>query len=245
MQSLGDKTVGEIVTEDYRRASVLKRYDIDFCCGGDQTLEAACRSRGLDLEKVQRQITNVDDRFADDLVRPELWPLDFLADYIERVHHAFIREQVPVLIQFSRKVAGVHGHQDEALYEVDALIQQLASTLMHHIQQEEEMLFPQFRLYETGVPDQGWGAELVHHLIDGYVDQHAQIGTMMRRIRELTRDFQPPLHACNTYRALYAGLHLFEKDMRWHVHLENNVLFPRAAEIGNQLQPDEASMPAS
>ena len=244
-KTISEKTIGEIVAADYAHATILMRYDIDACCGGRRTLEEACIERGVDVDEVERKLIQLDEQHADADVRPEQWPLSFLTEYIEHVHHAFVREQLPVLLRFAEKVADVHGHQDPHLFDIDALIRELASTVNHHMVNEEELLFPQIRQSERSAsrrPDQ---TDLLLSVIADYADEHERLGEVVRRLRVLTDDYQAPEHACNTYRAFYTGVHLFEQDLRRHLHLENNILFPRARRIASRKRRPARLQPAT
>lgn len=244
-KTISEKTIGEIVAADYRHASILMRYDIDACCGGRRTLEEACIERGVAVEAVELHLARLGEQRADADIRPQQWPLSFLTDYIERVHHAFVREQLPVLVRFAGKVADVHGHQDPHLSEIDALIRELASTVNHHMVNEEELLFPQIRQSERSSSRRTGQTDLLLNVIADYADEHERLGAVVRRIRRLTNDYQAPEHACNTYKALYIGLHLFEQDLRRHLHLENNILFPRAIRIPSKKRRSTRLQPAT
>lgn len=231
------RTVGEIVAEDYRRAGVLKWYGIDFCCGGDRTLEAACEQRGVALGEVAQALAQADRQgTATAPARATSWAPDFLADYVVNVHHAYVRESLPVLRAFTEKVARVHGGTSPETVEIAGLVAELAAELGPHLDDEERVLFPYVRdlvaaRREGREPERpAFGS--VGASIEELEREHEHAGALLREIRRLSADFTPPEHACATFRAAYAKLEEFEDDLHLHVHLENNVLFPKVAALG-------------
>ncbi len=229
---LSQRTVGEIVAEDYRRAGVLKRYGIDFCCGGDKTLRAACEERGVALDEVERALAQAEDRsIAAAPARATSWSPDFLADYVVNVHHAYVRESLPVLQAFTEKVARVHGGTSPETVE----IAELAAELGAHLDDEERALFPYVRdlvaARREGREPERPAFGTVSDSIQELESEHEHAGALLREIRRLSGDFTPPEHACATFRAAYAKLEEFEDDLHLHVHLENNVLFPKTAAL--------------
>ncbi len=221
---LSSRNVGDLVAEDFRRAPVFRNHGIEFCCGGGVPLEEACRRSGADLETVVRDLAASDRNPLSPLSRAVTWTPAFLVDYIETVHHAYVREAVPALRAFTAKVARVHGGERPELVEMAALFEELASEMEEHMAFEEAELFPAVR---RGEPDLAAGLSRAE-------DDHVKAGELMADIRRLSSDFTPPDWACRTYRAAFANLEEFERDLHVHVHLENNVLFPRVGPNGSQ-----------
>lgn len=233
---LSQRTVGDIVVEDYRRAGVLKWYGIDFCCGGGKTLEAACEQRGVALGEIEQALAQAGDRgTATAPARATSWAPDFLADYVVNVHHAYVRESLPVLQAFTEKVARVHGGTSPEAVEIAGLVDELAAELGPHLDDEERALFPYIRDLVAArraggdPPRPAFGS--VGTSIEELECEHEHAGALLRQIRRLSGDFTPPEHACATFRAAYAKLEEFEEDLHLHVHLENNVLFPKVAAL--------------
>jgi regulator of cell morphogenesis and NO signaling len=222
---LGRKPVGEVVAEDYRLGAVFKRFGIDFCCGGGLEVAEACARRGVDLEELTAAIQAARSVGAESTL-PDTrgWPPAFLADYIENVHHRYCRETLPVLREFTGKVARVHGTDRPALVEVDRILNALADEMEAHMVSEEEELFPAIRSLDDGA--EGDDPGLSDELLARMEDEHETAGGLMAEIRELTQGFRAPASACATWRAAFAKLEEFEADLHRHVHLENNVLFP-------------------
>lgn len=234
-QNVAERTVGDIVSDNYAFGSVFKRFGIDFCCGGGRTITEACDSKGVDVDELLAELSKADGRSGASAPDPRGWKLDFLADYITNVHHGYVREQLPTLLAFSTKVARVHGDSNPELIEVAGLVHELAGELTAHLADEEETLFPYVRqLVRGSVKEEAVPMEVrTGQTIGQMLEEHDHAGALMAEIRELTADFTPPPHACNTYRSLFVSLAEFEEDLHRHVHLENNVLFPRISALEN------------
>ena len=217
-----DSRVGEIAARYPLATRVFARHGIDFCCGGGVALAEACAKREIDpadvLEEIEREITSPG---AD--VATRRWheaPLGELVVHIVERYHDPLREELPRLEAMARKVFRVHRDKDpERLGALLESFLRLKSELDQHLHEEEESLFPSLLLAAAGRPSQ----------VGSFVDDHTRVGQELHRIRELTDDFRVPEGACNTWNALWHGLAALEADLHEHIHLENNVLFPRAA----------------
>lgn len=236
MQSeLQERTVGEVVAEDYARAAVFSRLGIDFCCGGNRTVATACQQAGVPLEALEEALASA-DREGRNWPDPRGWNPDFLAHYIVQVHHGYVRETLPVLTAFADKVARVHGGSRPELLVIRERVAELAREMERHMADEEVELFPRIA---TLVEARRLGKTVAAPELGGRIadleDDHDHAGGLLREIRDLSDGFRPPPSACSTYRATYAKLREFEDDLHRHVHLENNVLFPRAAALEAEL----------
>lgn len=245
-QDFRHRPVGEVVAEDYRLAAVFKRFGIDFCCGGGRTVQAACDKKGVTYEELEQALLFAKPpRDGAHLPDPRGWDLGFLADFIVNVHHRYVRESLPVLLQFATKVARVHGDDQPELVEIAILVEELAEELEGHLAKEERVLFPFIKelvaAQDRSVPPEPAPFGTVRVPIRAMEHEHDHAGTLMRRIRELSNDFTPPEGACATYRGLFAKLEEFEEDLHRHVHLENNVLFPRASALETTLPGQQLS----
>jgi regulator of cell morphogenesis and NO signaling len=230
------RTVADVVADDYRRGAVFKKFGIDFCCGGGKTVEAACAAGGVSYTQLGQALLAADQPRGTSLPSdPRGWDLGFLADYIVNVHHTYVRENLPILLQFTGKVARVHGGHRPELVEIARLVEELAGEMDQHMMKEEKVLFPHVRkLAEArrdGAPTERPVFGTVKNPIRAMEHEHDRAGDLMRRIRVLTDDFVPPMDACNTYRASFAKLEEFEEDLHRHVHLENNILFPATVKL--------------
>lgn len=237
MIHLDDKKVAEIVAENIKTAHVFKKYGLDFCCGGGLSVKKACSRQGIDFNKLKDDLLSVDQVPKEQ--NYNIWELDVLIDYIINVHHRYIEESIPLTLQYFDKVASVYGHQYPEVLETRKLFIALSKELESHLKKEEHILFPYIKtLVQTNIHRKGFTKPPfgdVSNPISVMETEHETAGDIFKRIAELTTDFTPPKEACNTFRALYAKLEEFEKDLHHHIHLENNILHPKAKALENQL----------
>ncbi|BBM70606.1 iron-sulfur cluster repair di-iron protein [Rhodothermus marinus] len=230
MSELLSKTLGELVAADERRAALFDRLGLDYCCGGDRSLEAACRERGLDPATVAAVLEALETSEAADEPGVD-WrtrPLAELIDHIVATHHAYLRRELPRLSALMDRVAQVHGHQSTWLHEAREVFGRLKLELEAHMRSEEEAIFPLIRALEEGSADAA--AELEPLLVQAE-QEHDAAGEALHRLRMLSGNYRPPEWACSSFRALLEGLQALEADMHRHVHRENNILFPRARRL--------------
>jgi regulator of cell morphogenesis and NO signaling len=225
-----DKTVGQLVTEHPDRSRIFERLGIDYCCGGKRSLKDACERLNLDPSAVLRELESADA--AGSIEEETDWstaPLGELVDHIVTTHHGYLREALPRLAYLAARVATVHGEAHPELRKLQRVYNAFQRELDQHMEKEERVLFPLCRELETArvLPEFHCGS--VNLPILRMMVEHQDAGDALARMRELTNDFTPPADACNTYRAMLAGLAELERDMHQHVHKENNILFPRAA----------------
>ena len=216
--------MGELVAERPGRSRIFQAHGIDFCCQGGRTLSEACARKGVSPQTVAEQLeAELADKSAP-IQNPADLALHDLTDHIVNTHHTFLRHELPRLHAMSARVAEVHGGHTASLLDVFAVFCGLEDELASHMAKEERVLFPFISALSR--------REAVPVSLDGPIDcmihEHENAGAALRRLRELTNGFQPPVDACNTYRALFAGLKDLEEDLHTHIHLENSVLFPRA-----------------
>ena len=224
-----DRPVGELVAEHYARAAVFEDLGIDFCCGGERTLSPACDEAGVSLSVLVAALGALDaSAAAPSRPDPRSWTLGRLVNHIEGVHHAYVRRTLPVLGAWTDKIVRVHGRAHPELLEVRTLVLELAAELERHMKNEETELFPRVTSLESSASADAVGFPLPDSVVEALEDDHKRAGSLTRRIRELTDGFAPPPDACATYSATFGLLREFEEDLHRHVHLENNVLFPRA-----------------
>lgn len=235
MITLKDRTVAEIVTENIATAAVFKRNGIDFCCGGKVKLEDICQKNHIDAKVVVEQLNKViDEPSKQKEDNPDNWSLTELVDHIIAKHHAYIKENMPLILEFADKVAQVHGDGAPEVIEVASLAHGLSDELLPHMMKEEMMLFPYIKQLDEnqqGTPFQRAPFGTVNNPISMMEAEHDSAGEKLTRLHELTSAYQPPEWACNTYRALYHMLQEFENDLHIHIHLENNILFPKASAL--------------
>ena len=226
--------IGEIVAEDFRTAAIFKKYGIDFCCKGGRTIEEACSPKSLDKDQIYSDIENL-PKTDGNSIDFNSWPLDLLADYVEKTHHRYVEEKTPVLQQFLDKLCKVHGGSHPELFEIKQLFDGCAQDLASHMKKEELMLFPfiknmvKAKIDGSAIPQPPFGT--VENPVNMMKHEHTVEGERLRQIAELTNEYTPPADACNTYKVTFAMLQDFENDLHKHIHLENNILFPKSIEL--------------
>jgi regulator of cell morphogenesis and NO signaling len=234
-----DETLGEIAAKDLRKAQIFKKYGLDFCCGGKKTVKEACREKGLDVTKIEQELQQADKLLTSRPLPYNEWSPDFLADYIVNTHHSYVKKNLPDIKAYADKVARVHGSRHEELLTLRQLVDEVYTELMNHMVKEEKVLFPYIKeLVATKNNTQPLHAShfgTVQNPINMMEMEHEVVAKNLADIRELTNDYQLPEDACASYSLLYRMLDEFENDLHVHVHLENNILFPKALEIEKQL----------
>ena len=228
-----DKTVAQTVTENIKAAHVFKKYGIDFCCGGGISIEKVCVKKNIDFAILKNELLNINK--ASKAYDYDSWKLDFLIDHIINIHHTYVEQSIPLILQYAAKVAKVHGHH-YADVEINKLFIQVANELTAHMKKEEIILFPYIKkllgLKATGEEIVPPLFGTINNPISMMEQEHETAGNVFRAIAVLSNDYSPPEEACNTFRALYAKLQEFEQDLHQHIYLENNILFPKAVLLG-------------
>ena len=217
-------TVADIASTVPQSVRVFQRHGIDFCCGGRTPLAVACREQGLALADV---VNAIDASVHDQAVERD-WsnePLHLVIDHIVDTYHDPLREELPRLESLAARVTRVHGGKAAHFARLEAIVTELSAELLSHMQKEERVLFPAIRRIESG---QGQPAVPIASPIAVMEEEHDHAGALLSELRVITGDYGPPVWACATVRALYFGLSELEAAMHVHVHLENNILFPRA-----------------
>lgn len=228
---LQNLTVGELAAEDYRKAEVFKKFGIDFCCGGNKLLEKACHDKNIESQDVITALNQLNDVQNKSDMNFNRWELDKLADYIVDKHHSYISKAVPVLNFYLNKVSSVHGDDHPNTLEIFSHFIQLSGELNLHMLKEEDVLFPFInKLVEAAKTQQVIHAPFgsVEGPIRMMIIEHEAAGNELESIRTLSDFYSPPEDACTTFKVTYAKLKEFEEDLKFHIHLENNILFPKA-----------------
>lgn len=232
--------VGQIVAENYKAASIFKKYNIDFCCNGNRTIADACTEKQIDEDRLIDEVAEVINKKETGDIDVKAFPIDLLTDYIEKTHHRYVEKKIPEITPFLRKVVSVHSGRHPELTEVEELFINSTGDLSAHLKKEELMLFPYIRLLVKAQlsggkrPQTGLGSVTTY--IKQMEQEHTAEGERFRRISELTDNYTPPEDACNTYRITLSLLKEFEEDLHRHIHLENNILFPRAIGLEQVLE---------
>lgn len=232
--------IGELVAKDYRAASVFKKYGIDFCCQGSRTIQDACESKNIDASSVLTDLNEANKASTEGSIDYQSWPIDLLADYIEKKHHRYVKDKTQEIKPYLDKICRVHGDRHPELLEINQLFNETAGELAAHMKKEELILFPFIRkmakvkLENTKLEAPHFGT--VENPIQMMMHEHTAEGERFRKIETLSNNYTPPSDACNTYRVTFALLNEFEADLHLHIHLENNILFPKAIELEKHLK---------
>lgn len=225
----GDETIRDISRSLPRATWVFERYGIDFCCGGQRPLENVCRESKLPLDEVIAALEA--EASAATEAAPAGASLKDTIVFIVDTHHRYTRDALERAMRLSEKVARVHGARHPELVEMRRIVVALDADLLPHLLKEERVLFPYVASLEG---DSAWAppafgrAENPVRMMEG---EHDAVGELLRSLRAVTSGYAPPEDACGSYRALYEVLSDLETDLHRHIHLENNVVFPRALEL--------------
>ena len=231
MEITKNNIIGELVAENYKTATVFKKHKIDFCCNGNRTISEACEKENINasvlIDELKKTIINQEQN-----IDFNAWELDLLSDYIEKTHHRYVVTKIEEIKPFLNKVVKVHGEHNPELKEIEILFNQSAQELLQHMQKEEMILFPFIRNMISAKIEHK--PILIPHFhtvknpITMMKHEHQNEGERFEKIAKLTNDYTPPNHACNTYIVTFALLKEFEENLHQHIHLENNILFPKA-----------------
>ncbi|MBI3141626.1 MAG: iron-sulfur cluster repair di-iron protein [Bacteroidetes bacterium] len=238
MQDLANTKVSKIVAKNFKTAKVFSAYGIDFCCNGGIPLSDACAQKSVNLQEVVAQLEVA-------LAQPQsvdyqAMDMSALADHIVSVHHGYVNQTMPILRAYLDKLARVHGERHPELHQIRDLFEETVGNLTMHMKKEELILFPYIqamcRALENGteLPSSHFGH--INNPIHMMQDEHEVEGARLREIAAITNNYTCPPDGCQTYRVAFAVLDEFEKDLHTHIHLENNILFPRALELFAQMQ---------
>jgi len=234
-----DETLGQIAAKDLRKAQVFKKYGLDFCCGGKKTVKEACAEKGLDVTRVEQELQQADTMPSARPVPYGSWSLDFLSDYIVNIHHSYVQNSLPDLLMYADKVMHVHGNLHPELIRINQLVKEINAELAAHMIKEEKVLFPYIKALvaakEHTQPLQDSHFGTVQNPVNMMEMEHELVGKHLEEIRELSTNYALPEDACASYSLLYRMLEEFEEDLHLHVHLENNILFPKSLEMEKQI----------
>lgn len=238
MKTQKTRTVADIVTENIKTAHIFRKYNIDFCCGGGISIQKAAEKAKINFNELQKELSEVNNPIS--LIKNyNQWELNELADHIVNVHHKYIRENIPVIIGYASRVVQVYAKDHPELIQIQRLFSELSIDLTGHLKKEEKIVFPFIKsMTEALKKDEQLvkpAFDTLNNPIRIMEEDHEEAGVMFKKIKILSNYFTPPAGACNTFNAFYSKLEEFEKDLHHHVHLENNILFPKALEMEKQL----------
>lgn len=233
------ETVGEIAAKDLRKAEVFKKYGIDFCCGGKKTLKQVCEEKGLDVAVVEAELENPAQPVssANDYNR---WEPDFLADYIYNQHHLYYYNELPIIKGLITKVTQHHGSNHPELNYLYQAFSKLVEELDTHFMREEKVVFPFIKALvqakRSGNPDMLNSQPSLTEPIQIMEEDHEAAGEILDAMQKVSNNYAAPADACNSYQFLYKKLKELDEDLHQHIHLENNILFPKALKLEKELR---------
>lgn len=230
------RTVRDYAIETPQTIRVFEKLGIDYCCGGNRPLEEACAAANLQFDEVLKSLeTAVAEPVKPSERELRAGSLGEIIAHIVQAHHAYVRREIPEIERLLEKVCSKHGGNHPEVGQIRGVFHGLGKELSTHLMKEESVLFPYIERMEESVSQQepilpppfGTVANPVRMM----EHEHDDAGAALKAMRAASRDYNPPSDACTTFRALYQALANFEKDLHQHIHLENNVLFPRALEM--------------
>lgn len=232
MNIQANNNIGELVAQDYRTAAVFQSHGIDFCCRGNRSIEEVCSKQQIPSDTLINELESVVTKNVMVNADYHQWPLDILAGHVEKIHHSYVAEKTPVIQQYLDKLCKVHGDRHPELFEITAHFNESATALAAHMKKEELILFPFIRKMADAerhgkkMSSARFGS--VENPVAMMREEHEAEGERFRTISKLSDHYTPPEDACATYKVTFAMLAEFENDLHLHIHLENNILFPKA-----------------
>ena len=240
-QTFSSLTLAQIVNNNHQAASIFEKYHLDFCCKGKRSLEQACSEQELSVSQVAEEL---EDIFSKDnkqrIVDFEKMDLTQLCDYILNTHHAYVKNEMPQIYAYLQKISSKHGDRHPELYQIFQTFSAVKEEMEGHMKKEELILFPRIKELLKLANNENANLQLNITYLQSPItimeQEHDHAGTLLNDIRIFSNDYTPPQDACTTYRLSFAALKAFELDLHQHVHLENNILFPKAIETFRDLQ---------
>lgn len=233
----GSSFVTDIVTNDYRTAEVFRKYGIEYCCGGKWPLEMVCDTKNIDINILTKELEDATRTVQVPNSLPfNEWDMDFLADYIVHVHHHYLKKQLPEIKSTLLKFAEEHREKYLYLNELEKTFLQLYNEMIPHLQHEEEIIFPYIRQINHAFQNRESYASLLVKMMRKPIEElmnkeHEMVASSLFEMRKLTSDYTPPARACTNHKVTFSRLKELDNDLVQHMHLENNILFPRAIEM--------------
>ncbi|PEY38964.1 iron-sulfur cluster repair di-iron protein [Bacillus cereus] len=224
-----NSVIGDIVTQFPKASDLFKSYRIDFCCGGNRPIIDAINERNLSAEEILTKLNTLyheTKQLNESEIDWKTASYSELIDYIVNKHHRYLNEELPLLSPYVTKVLRVHGAGQPHLAQIHKLFHELKTELEQHLIKEETEDFPLILAFEQNPTDENYMK--LRKVVDELENEHNHAGDIIKELRKVTNDFTPPVGACRTYRLVYQRLEALESDLFEHIHLENNVLFPRA-----------------
>jgi len=225
---LGNMSVADVAQTYPCALEILNRYNLDYCCGGKVPFKEACEKAGEDPVNIWNEVARQNEQI-DSTLNFDSWSMPLLVDFIIQHHHQYVKKAIPRIRALLDKVCEVHREDSPFLLDVRNLFDELAEELLEHMPKEEKILFPAALNLIRNVDqvEQLHSAVRLEAPIGVMEHEHDEAGRLIKSIRTLTSNYTPPDYACPTFKAAYAMLDQFDADLRQHIHLENNILFPK------------------
>lgn len=237
MTNIAEQTLATIVTGNHQVVPVLEKYDLDFCCKGKRTLAEACREKGIKMESITQELASLTNESSKRQLPFTEMSAEQLISYILIHHHFYVKQAMPTIITHLNKVATRHGDRFTYMKDVYDLFEIVAKEMCVHMEKEETILFPRIKeaenLFRSGRRSEILAVS-IQNPINAMEADHEEAGNSMYEIRTLTNNYTAPENACTTFTVTLAELKEFEEDLHRHVHLENNILFPKAIQFQNK-----------
>jgi regulator of cell morphogenesis and NO signaling len=233
--------VTDIVTNDYRTADVFRKYGIDFCCGGKWPLDSVCKSKELETESVIIELEKIVRQTPSNAaVEFDSWDLDFLADYILNIHHRYLKKALPEIKEQTKKFLDGHRKKFPDLEELEIIVNRFLKDMPPHMKQEEEIFFPYIKQIDHAYRGREPYAQLLIRTLRKPIEEimlreHEETGSNLRRLRMITNNYTPPANACLAHKVTFAKFRELDSDLVQHIHLESNILFPKAIAMEKEL----------
>ncbi|MBL7742677.1 MAG: iron-sulfur cluster repair di-iron protein [Chitinophagaceae bacterium] len=242
MNELASRTLAQIVTGNHRTAAVFEKYHLDFCCKGKRSLQQACTEQNISVEDLLKELEGISS--ANQPAFPfDRLSLSQLCEHIVSTHHHYVKNELPQLLAYAEKVASKHGQRHPELYKIFEAVAAVKEEMTLHMQKEEVILFPRIKELEKFAGHEHGQANLSVTYLQAPITmmehEHDHAGSLLAEIRGLSDNYTAPQDACTTYKLLFAALQAFEMDLHQHVHLENNILFPRSVKLAEELNKSD------
>ena len=234
-----ESKVKDVALSNPAARRVLEQAGVDYCCGGATPLGDACLSAGTSAGAILDRLREAGERVESDKTGWNSAPLSELTAHIRNRHHQYVRQAISTLSPLLAKVRTKHDANHPEVAEIERMFLEIGNEMRMHMQKEEQVLFPYIEAMERSAQEHSALEppffQTVRNPVRAMMNEHDAAGELTRRIREASSSYTPPADACTSYQALYQGLQEFEQDLHEHVHLENNILFPRAIELERSL----------
>lgn len=233
MEELMTKSLAQIVNTNHRAANVFEKYHLDFCCKGKRTLQQACTESELEVDKIIADLQKIENGNNSNLSFEKM-TLEQITEYIVLTHHSYVKKEMPAILGYLQKVAAKHGGRHPELFKIFEIFTDVNEEMTAHMNKEEVILFPRIKVVEQEIKtvvENKINTTYISSPIEVMEQEHDHAGHLLGQIRQLTNDYTAPDDACTTYKLSFAALKAFEIDLHQHVHLENNILFPKALRL--------------